>query len=132
MSFPSLSTTLTVTSRVRTEPVIPWLDMLYFSTETQGVLTPFRETVLSYIYRTSRALSGGLLESATVEPVRDPDEDDSLHLNLAMMFKMDWDELDKLHDQILVKLAEWSDDWSPNEREDYGRWIFFSLMPSEK
>ena len=131
MIFPSLSTTVPDTSWVRAEPVIPWLDMLYFSTETQGVLTPFRERVLSYIYRTSRALSGGLLESALVEAVREPDEEDSLHLNLAMTFKMDWDELDKLHDQILAKVAEWSGEWSFESREEYGRWIFFSLMPSE-
>ena len=131
MSYAQINSVSTAREWLQTERSIPWREMLHFRIDVQGILTPFREQVLNYIYRTAIGLADGRLESATVEAISEPDEDDSLHLNLAMTFKMDWDELDRLHDHILAKLAEWSDEWSPIEREDYGRWIFFSLMPSE-
>ena len=104
--------------------------MLHYPIDTQGALSPFRERVLGYIYRTALGLSKGLLESATVEAISEPDEEDSLHLHLAMTINMEWDGLDKLHDQILASLAEWSREWPLEYQEDYGRWIFFSLTPS--
>lgn len=131
MSFPSLSTTVADSTWVRAESAISWQDMLHFPIDTLGVLTPFRVQVLNYIFSTARGLSEGLLESAIVEAVQEPDEDDSLHLNLAMTFKMDWEEIDKLHDRILEWVAEWSSDWSQEYQQDYGRWIFFSLTPSQ-
>ena len=130
MSFPRLSSMATHSDRSIGDPAISWRDLLHFPVETLGVLTPFREQVLSYIFRTARGLSDGLLESATVEAVSEPDERDSLHLHLAMTINMDWEQLDELHDQILARLAEWSRDWSDGEQKDYGRWIFFSLTPS--
>ncbi len=130
MSFQSLSTAETNTNWMRGEQIITWADMLHFSIEAQGVLTPFRDTILSYIYRSARGLSAGLLESAIVEVASEPEEEDSLHLHLALTLKMDWEELNKLHDQILVRLAEWSGEWSDDEHEDYGRWVFFSLTPT--
>ena len=130
MSFPSLSKTVTDTFCMRGEQFISWADMLHFSLEAQAVLTPFRERVLSYIYRTGRGLSEGQLEAAIVEPISDPDEEDSLHLHLALTIKMDWDEADTLHDLILARVSEWSQDWTEAERMDYGRWIYFSLTPS--
>jgi hypothetical protein len=104
--------------------------MLHFPFETQGALTPFREQVLNYIYRTTLGLSKGLLVSATVAPVSEPSEENSLHLHLGLTIDMGWDELDQLHDQILARVVEWSRDWSAEEQEDYGRWIYFSLTPS--
>ena len=112
------------------DALIPWAGMLHFPFETQGALTPFREQVLNYIYRTTLGLSNGLLVSAIVGPVSDPSEEDSLHLHLGLTIHMGWDELDKLHDQILARVVEWSRDWSAEEQEDYGRWIYFSLTPS--
>jgi hypothetical protein len=104
--------------------------MLHFPIETLGVLTPFREQVLSYLYRTTLGLSNGLLESAIVEAVSETDEGDSLHLHLALTINMDWEELDKLHDEILSRIAAWSEDWQDDKQEEYGRWIYFSLTPS--
>ena len=131
MSFSMLSTMVADTGWKKNEPVVPWVDMLYFPIETQGALTPFREQVLSYIFRTARGLSNGHLESALVEALSEPDEENSLHLHLAMTVNMDWEELDKLHDQILARVAVWSRDWSQEDQQDYGRWIFFSLTPSQ-
>ena len=130
MSIPTLGSTMPETNRLGSESVVDWEDMLHFPIDTQGALTPFRERALSYIYRTARGLSGGLLESAAVEATSDLDEENSLHLHLAMTINANWEELDRLHDQILEKLAEWSRELSVNDQEDYGRWIFFSLTPS--
>ena len=104
--------------------------MLHFQREAQGVLTPFRERVLNYIYRTALGPADGRLESAIVEAVSEPDEEDSLHLHLALTINMDWEQLDQLHDQILGHVAEWSREWPLENQEEYGRWIFFSLTPS--
>ena len=130
MIFGGITSAETALAWREAEPFTRWVDMLYFPIETLGVLTPFREQVLSYIYRTARGYSDGLLESAIVEAVSEPDEDDSMHLHLALTIKADWEELDKLHDQILERVAQWSNEWRDEEQEDYGRWIFFSLTPS--
>ena len=120
------------TSWLQADAFIPWVEMLHYPMETQGLLTPFRERVLNYIYRTARGLSGGLVESALVEALSEPDEGNSLHLHLALIVQMDWDGLDKLHEQILARLADWSQGWSEQEQNDYARWIFFSLSPAER
>lgn len=130
MSFARIAPAPTVGEWQRLSPVVSWAEMLYFPISTQGALTPFREQVLNYLYRTALGFSGGLMESAIVAAVSEPDEEDSLHLHLAMTLKMDWEELDKLHDQVLARLAEWAEDWTDEDQEDYGHWIYFSLSPS--
>lgn len=130
MSFVQIKSASTAGQRQRQRSVISLAQMLYFPIETQGALTPFREQVLNYIYRTALGFSGDLMESAIVSAVSEPDEEDSLHLHLALTLKMDWEELDKLHDQVLARLAEWAEDWTDEDQEDYGRWIYFSLSPS--
>ena len=130
MSLALITSTAVENEWWRFGPFIPWRDMLQFPIEAQGVLKPFREQVLRNIYRTALDLSEGLLESATVEAVSEPDEEDSLHLHLALTINSDWQQLDKLHDQILARVAEWSKEWSLENQEEYGRWIFFSLTLS--
>ena len=130
MSFARIAPAPTATEWQRLSPIVSWVDMLYFPIQTQGALTTFRKQVLNYLYRTARGFSGDLMESAIVAAVSEPDEEDSLHLHLALTLKMDWQELDKLHDQILARLAEWAREWPDEDQEDYGRWIYFSLSPS--
>ena len=135
MSFVQITPVETHSVRWRSDALIPkegmlQEGMLHFPIETLGVLTPFREQVLSYLYRTTLGLSNGLLESAIVEAVSETDEGDSLHLHLALTINMDWEELDKLHDEILSRIAAWSEDWQDDKQEEYGRWIYFSLTPS--
>lgn len=130
MSYAPITSFSTGGEWLQTEQFIPWREMLHFRIEVQGILTPFREQVLNYIYRIARGFSDGLLESAQVEAISEPEEEDSLHLHLALTLKMDWDELDTLYDQILVRLEEWAEDWTDEDQEEYGRWIYFSLSPS--
>ena len=130
MSLAQITSSPASSAWSRFESFIPWMESLHFSLETQDGLSPFREQVLNYIYRATRGLSDGLLESAIVEAVSEPDEEDSLHLHLAMTIDMHWEELDVLHDLILARIAEWSREWSFEDQENYGRWIFFSLTPS--
>ena len=130
MSFAQISSPVTANVWGHLDPIISWVEMLHFPIDTQAILTPFRENVLLYIYRTALGLSDGHLNSAIVEAASEPDEADSLHLHLALTINMDWEELDSLHDQILAKIAEWSQEWPEEILEDYGRWIFFSLTPS--
>ena len=130
MSYAQITSVSTAREWLQADRFIPWQDMLYFPIEVQGIVTPFREQVLNYIYRTALGISDGLLESAIVEAVSEPDEEDSLHLNLALTINMSWDDLDRLHDQVLSKIADWSQEWSEQEQQDYGRWLYFSLTPS--
>lgn len=115
----------------RVEPLVPLNEMLHFPVELSGVRTPFRERVLNYIYRTALGQSRGLLESAIVEAVSEPDDQESLYLNLSLTIDMNWDELDELCNHILDRISEWSrDEWSEQQRAEYSHWIYFSLTPS--
>ena len=104
---------------------------LHFPVESIAILTKFRKDVLTCIFRAAQDLSGGLLASGIVSVSSSPDEDDSLHLYLTLTFNADWDTLDKWHDRILEKLGEWAQEWSQEEQEDYSRWIYFGLFPSQ-
>ena len=130
MSFAQIAPAPTAREWQRLSPEVSLAEMLRFPIEVQVALTPFREQVLNYLYRTALGFSGDLMESAIVSAVSEPDEEDSLHLHLALTLKMDWAELDKLHDQILARLAEWAKDWTDEDQEDYGSWIYFTLSPS--
>ncbi|MDE2860004.1 MAG: hypothetical protein OYI31_06290 [Chloroflexota bacterium] len=114
-----------------------WLDQrhrvherLHFPLETRGMRTPFRNRVLDFIYRTALDLSGGLLEFAAVSVSSQPGEEDSLTLDLTMTVNAEWELIRELRHGILVKVGEWSQEWSEYEQEDYGRRIYFSLIPS--
>ena len=103
---------------------------LNFPSETMGLRTRFRTTVLNYIFRTALASSGGLLKSAEVSVSSTPDEEDSLTLDLTLTVDADWETIGKLRWDVLVKLGEWSQEWSVEEKEDYGRRIYFGFVPS--
>ncbi len=103
---------------------------LYFPPNVIGMRTRFRDTVLNYIYRTALDLSEGRLESAAVSISSQPDEEDSLTLELTLTVDADWKFIRKLGYDILVKVGDWSKEWSEEERDDYGRRIYFGLVPS--
>ena len=103
---------------------------LYFPPTAIGMRTRFRDTVLNYIYRTALDLSDGRLESAEVSVSSQPDEEDSLTLELTLTIDAGWEFIRKLGYDILVKIGEWSKEWSEEERDDYGRRIYFGLVPS--
>ena len=114
-----------------------WLDQrhrvyerLHFPLETRVMRTPFRNSVLNYIYRTALDLSGGRLEFAAVSVSSQPGEEDSLTLDLTMTVNAEWEFIRKLRSDILVKVGEWSSEWSEDIQLDYGRRIYFSLIPS--
>ncbi len=92
--------------------------------------TRFRDTVLNYIYRTTLGLSEGRLKSAEVSISSQPDEEDSLTLELTLTIDSDWEFIRKLGHDILVKIGEWSKEWSDEERDDYAQRIYFGLVPS--
>ena len=103
---------------------------LYFPPDAMGMRTRFRDTVLNYIYRTSLDLADGRLQSAEVSVSSQPDEEDSLTLELALTIDADWEFIRKLGHDILVRVGEWSKEWSEEERDDYARRIYFGLVPS--
>ena len=123
-------TSMTAAEERRVEPLVSWTDLLYVPIEISGVMTPFRQRVLNYIYRTARGGSRGLLKSAFIEAVSEPDDEDYLYLNLSLTIDMDWDELDVLCDEILAGISQWSqDEWNEEQHKDFSRWIYFSLTP---
>lgn len=103
---------------------------LYFPPSTIGMRTRFRDNALNYIYRTALDLSDGRLETAAVSVSSQPDEEDSLTLELTLTIDADWEFIRKLGHDILVRLGEWSKEWPEKEREDYARRIYFGLVPS--
>ena len=103
---------------------------LFFPPDTLGMLTRFRKNTLNYIYMTTLELSEGRLESATVSVSSQPGEEDSLALDLTMTIDADWEYIKKLRREILIKVGEWSQEWTEDEKDDYGRRIYFGLIPS--
>ena len=102
---------------------------LYFPPETKGLRTQFRESVLNYIYRTALGLSGDRLKFPWVSVGSTPEEEDSLTLDLTLTVDADWEFIAKLSHDILVRVSEWSRAWTEEEREDYGRRIYFAILP---
>ena len=106
------------------------LAKLAFPPETLGMRTEFRDAALNYIFWTALELCGGRLESAEVSVSSTLDEEDSLTLDLTLTVDADWETIGKLRRDVLVKLGEWSQEWSVEEKEDYGRRIYFGFVPS--
>jgi hypothetical protein len=104
---------------------------LYYPLETEGVLTTFRKRVLNYIYRTALGLSAGRVESARVSLSGELDEEDSFHLDLTLTVNTHWGAAQVLTQEILDRVSEWSKDWLEEDQEDYGRWIYFGVIPTE-
>ena len=102
---------------------------LYFPPDTRGLRTQFRGLVINYIYRTALGLSGNRLKSASVSVGSTPEEEDSLTLDLTLTVDADWEFIAKLRHDILVKVGEWSQEWSQEEKEDYGRRVYFGIVP---
>ena len=111
------------------ERVVDENDLLYFPPDTKGLRTQFRDSVLNYIYRTALELSDDRLKSASVSVWSTPDEEDSLTLDLTLTVDADWEFIVKLRHDILVKVGEWSQEWSEEDKEDYGRRIYFAILP---
>ena len=105
--------------------------LLYFPTETRAVLTTFRKRVLTYMYRTALGHAAGSLESASVSLSSTPDEEDSIHLDLTLTVDGDWDAAQELTQTVLDRVSGWSREWTEEEQADYGRWIYFGVIPSE-
>lgn len=104
---------------------------LRFPPETAWALTPFRKKALNDIYRTALGLAGERLASAGVSLISTPDEEDAFHLDLTLTLDADWDAAQELAEGILERVSEWSKGWSEEVQEDYGRWIYFGVIPAK-
>lgn len=105
--------------------------LLHFPAETLALRTRFRDRVLNYIFLTARDLSEGRLLKASVSITRIPGEADSAALDLTLIVDGDWGWIRELRAGILARLSEWSQEWSDKEQKDYGRRIYFGLIPAE-
>ena len=105
-------------------------DGLRFLPDTMGMRTKFRDAALNYVFRTALELCDGRLESAEVSLSSTPDEEDSLALDLTLTVDADWETVGKLRYQILVKVGEWLQGFSDEEKNDYGRRIYFGFVLS--
>ncbi|MDE2803195.1 MAG: hypothetical protein OXK21_09980 [Chloroflexota bacterium] len=94
-------------------------------------MTPFRKKALNDIYRTALGAAGERLASAEVSLVSTPDEEDSFHLDLTLAVNADWDTAHELSESVLESVSEWSKEWSKEQQEDYGRWIYFGVVPAD-
>ena len=109
-----------------------WTDsFLSFPPESLGLRTRFRDAALGYIFRTARDLSWGKLVLGQVAVTEVPDEEDSWAFDLTLTIESDWEAIEKLRWEVLVRLEDWSREWSSEAQEDYGRHIYFGFMPAE-
>ena len=113
----------------KVERVVDEDDLPLFAPETKRLRTQFRDSVLSCIYRTALGLADGRLKSASVSVWSTPGEEDSLILDLTLTVDADWEFIAKLSHDILIRVSEWSREWTEEEREDYGRRIYFAILP---
>ena len=104
-------------------------DALRFLPDTVGMRTKFRDAALDYIFQTALELCDGRLESAEVSVSSTPDEEDSLTLDLTLTVDGDWEAIGQLRYGILVKVGEWLQGRSDEEKDDYGRRIYFGFVP---
>ncbi len=106
-------------------------DGLKFSSETMGLLTEFRSSVLNFIHSTALGLCNEQLESAEVTVTSTPDEEESYALDLIITVNTEWQSLQAIECQILDNIAERSIEWSAEELEDYATHIYFVLLPCQ-
>ena len=106
-------------------------ELLRFPTETLPIVTPFRKQVINYIFLTARGLSNGALDSVKVSLSSISDQDDTFALDLTLTVNADWTFIQELRRDVLVRVSEWSKDWSEEQRQDYGRHVFFGILPRE-
>ena len=109
----------------------PVREMLHFPNQTLPLWTPFRGQVLNYIFKTALGSLGDQLKSAVVSVSSVPDEEDTYALNLTLTVAGGWPTIREVRDEILTKVSEWSTEWSGQQQQDYGRRIYFGLIPSE-
>ncbi len=48
-------------------------------------------------------------------------------MDLTLIVKVDWDTAQEMAHKILEKVSEWPEE----DREDYGRWVYFGVIPTE-
>ncbi len=101
---------------------------LYFPPDVAWMRTPLRDSALEYIYATALDLAGERVKSASVS-ISHTGEENSEAFDLILTLDADWDFINRLRKDILVKVCEWTSEWSDSENEDYGRRIYFSLHP---
>ena len=103
---------------------------LYWPLEAIAMRTAFRDSALRFIYQTVLILSDGRLQSAAVEVWSNPGEEDSLTLNLTLEVDADRNTIKALRYETVVKVTEWLKDRAVDEKADYGRRIYFGVVPS--
>ena len=103
---------------------------LYFPVEAMAMRTRFRDTALNFIYQVALDLSDGHMQSAAVEIWSNPDEVDSMILNLTLEVDASRDAIRELRYKTLVRVTEWLKDRTEDEKADYGRRVYFGVVPS--
>ena len=104
---------------------------LSFPPESRALRTKFRDAALGYIFRTALDLSGGGIVLGEVGITEVPDEEDSWAFDLTLTLDGDWEDIVTLHQKVLVRLEEWSREWSPEQQDDYGQRIYFGFIPAD-
>ena len=102
---------------------------LHFPYETLAILNPFRKRVITYIFLTARGLSQGRLDSAEVSISSISDQDAVFALDLTLTIDADWTFIKRLRRNVLGKVSEWSEEWSDDEKREYGERIYFGILP---
>ena len=109
-----------------------WTDsFLSFPAESMALRTRFRDAALGYIFRSALDISGGRVMLGEVGITEVPDEGDSWTFDLTLTVDGEWEDIEKLRWEVLIRLEEWSKEWSPEEQDDYARRIYFGFIPAD-
>ena len=103
---------------------------LYYYPDTDRLRTPFRDSVIEFIYQTALEMDDGRIESVRVSVYTPRIECDVETLQLTFMVDMDLDAAFELDCEIQRRLDEWGKDWSDAQRKDVIQRIDFMHMPS--
>ena len=103
---------------------------LYFPPEVEWMRTPERDRTIEFIHKTALDLCDGRLKSAFVS-VGHSGEEDSEILRLSLRVDSDWEFIEKLRYDILVKVGEWMrEEFSEEEKSDCRQRVYFWLNPT--
>ena len=102
---------------------------LTFTEDAASLRTHFRDYVLQTVFELAREELGNSIKSAVVETWHSYDEPVPPILLFTIIADMDKEKLEQANLVIIDAVLEEAKLWSDEQKEDYGKIIYFGLEP---